>query len=112
MIDRYNDVSDLNTYIDNQSATEEEVLSLPKLIEHFNNPSKAIYKYDCLTNLDYSSLDNLEGMNKYYSLNRNTMTHIARHLDIQTDSDFIQKYKHFSGLYGLLIGDALGQPME
>lgn len=112
MIDRYNDVNDLNSYIDNQSATEEDVLSLPKLIEHFNNPSKAIYKYDCLTNLDYSSLDNLEGMNKYYSLNRNTMTHVARHLDIQTDSEFIQKYKHFSGLYGLLIGDALGQPME
>lgn len=82
MIDRYNDVNDLNSYIDNQSATEEDVLSLTKLIEHFNNPSKAIYKYDCLTNLDYSSLDNLEGMNKYYSLNCNTMTHVARHLDI------------------------------
>ena len=25
MIDRYNDVNDLNSYIDNQSATEEDV---------------------------------------------------------------------------------------
>ena len=46
MIDRYNDVDDLNTYIDSQSTTAEDALSLPKLIEHFNNPNTPVYKYD------------------------------------------------------------------
>ena len=65
-----------------------------------------------LSNFDFNKLSklsleggNLEGINKYYELNRFAIYDKAQQQSYNPNPQY-------AALYGLLIGDAIGQPLE
>lgn len=72
------------------------------------------FNFDCLSKIDYPTYRyHLESINKYLNLNRENISKIAlnKNIDIK---EILNKNNRFcfGAIYGLLIGDALGQPLE